>query len=201
MSLQQVSVDRVPPQPWRNGGGVTRELWAWPAAAHWQLRVSVADIAQDGPFSAYPGVDRWFAVLQGQGVVLRFPQGEQVLGPDDDPLGFDGALAPGCWLRDGPTRDLNLMAQRDAGRSRMLRVRPGDEQVVRGPLCALFTAEALLLQVDDAAALELPAGTLAVDPQAPARRWRVRLPAAGRPVATHGPLRAWWLLFEPGART
>lgn len=201
MSIQTVRVDRVPPQPWRNGGGATRELWTWPATSAWQLRISVADIAQDGPFSAYPGVDRWFAVLQGPGVVLRFPQGEQALGPDDDPLSFDGALAPGCRLRDGPTRDLNLMSQREAGRSRMLRAQPGGELLARGPLCALFTAQALQLQVDDAAMLELPAGTLAVDPQAPGQRWRVRLPAAGRPPATHGPLRAWWLLFEPGAST
>jgi len=29
--------------PWRNGGGVTRELLAWPDSKDWALRVSVAD--------------------------------------------------------------------------------------------------------------------------------------------------------------
>mgnify|MGYP003694612933 CR=1 FL=1 len=34
------------------------------------MRVSVADVATDGPFSTFAGVDRWFAVLDGAGVVL-----------------------------------------------------------------------------------------------------------------------------------
>ncbi|MFG5407966.1 HutD family protein [Piscinibacter sakaiensis] len=42
----------MPAQPWRNGGGHTRELWTWPADGPWQARLSVADIAADGPFSA-----------------------------------------------------------------------------------------------------------------------------------------------------
>ena len=50
---------------WRNGGGRTRELLAWPDAADWKVRVSVADVESDGPFSAFPGVQRWFAVLEG----------------------------------------------------------------------------------------------------------------------------------------
>ena len=42
------------PQPWRNGGGRTRELLVWPAGdglggtTDWQLRVSVADITKNG---------------------------------------------------------------------------------------------------------------------------------------------------------
>ncbi len=99
---------------WRNGGGSTRELLAWPAAADWQLRVSVAEIAADGPFSPYPGVDRWFAVLDGVGVVLALPQGERVLRPGDAPIAFAGEAAPACRLIDGPTRDLNLMLRRGA---------------------------------------------------------------------------------------
>ena len=89
----------MPPTPWRNGGGRTRTLWTWPADCvddAWQLRVSLADIDADGPFSAFPGVQRWFAVLQGAGVRLQLPAGPQVLGLHSSPLQFDGALAPGC---------------------------------------------------------------------------------------------------------
>ncbi len=60
----------VAPQAWRNGGGQTRELLAWPAQGPWRLRISRADIDADGPFSAFPGVTRWFTVLQGAGVAL-----------------------------------------------------------------------------------------------------------------------------------
>ena len=48
------------------------ELLARPDARGWQVRVSVAEIGQDGPFSAFPGVTRWFTVLKGAGVELDF---------------------------------------------------------------------------------------------------------------------------------
>lgn len=111
--------DAVAPEPWRNGGGSTRTLLTWPAgsgpAAPWRLRISLADITQDGPFSAFAGVQRWFAVVQGGGVRLRPPaagapgQAALCLRPDSLPHHFDGGQPPDCQLLDGPTRDLNLM--------------------------------------------------------------------------------------------
>jgi environmental stress-induced protein Ves len=68
---------RRPAQTWRNGGGSTRELLAWPEAGAWQLRISVAEITRDGPFSAFAGVQRWFAVLRGDGVRLRLGETAQ----------------------------------------------------------------------------------------------------------------------------
>ena len=104
-----VDADSVLPMPWKNGAGVTRELLRWPAQGDWRLRLSVADIAQDGPFSAFPGVIRWFAVLDGAGVVLSLDGQEHLLRAGDAALRFDGAAAADCRLLDGPTRDLNLM--------------------------------------------------------------------------------------------
>ncbi|GAP34967.1 HutD/Ves family protein [Piscinibacter sakaiensis] len=106
---QRLAVDDVPAQPWRNGGGHTRELWTWPADGPWQARLSVADIAADGPFSAFPGIERHFAVLSGEGVELALPGGPRRVGPRDPACRFDGGAAPGCRLLGGPTRDLNLM--------------------------------------------------------------------------------------------
>ena len=113
MSLQRVTFDGLPVMPWRNGGGVTRELLAWPRADDWAVRISVADIARDGPFSAFSGVERWFAVLAGEGVRLGDPAAEVTA--DDDALRFDGGDAPACALRGGPTRDLNLMLRGATG--------------------------------------------------------------------------------------
>lgn len=128
---QPVHITRLqgaPAQPWRNGGGVTRELLAWSApgnrvanATGWDLRVSVADITQDGPFSAFPGIDRCFTVLEGEGVVLTVSGDDLCLTQDSAPLTFDGALAPGCRLINGPTRDLNLMVRQSTGRAWMRR--------------------------------------------------------------------------------
>jgi hypothetical protein len=112
--MNVVRLADCPYVPWRNGGGRTRELLAWPSAQEWQVRVSVAEIEADGPFSAFPGIDRWFAVLDGAGVILTLPSGERIVRPGDRALAFSGAAAPGCRLIDGPTRDLNLMLRRGA---------------------------------------------------------------------------------------
>ncbi|MEJ6023533.1 HutD/Ves family protein [Ramlibacter sp. PS4R-6] len=109
MNWHQVSLDSVAATPWRNGGGTTRELLAWPNADEWTARVSVADVAAGGPFSSYPGVARWFAVLSGEGVTLRVEGREHVLGRESQPFSFDGASATDCALRGGATEDFNLM--------------------------------------------------------------------------------------------
>jgi uncharacterized protein len=110
--------------PWRNGGGRTRELLAWPNASDWRVRVSVAEIESDGPFSAFDGIERCFAVLGGAGVILSLPQGDTRLTPHDDAVSFAGEAAPMCRLIDGPTRDLNLMVRRGAGKARIARAPP-----------------------------------------------------------------------------
>lgn len=124
MSLRVVRACDAPPTPWRNGGGRTRELFAWPAGPDWKLRISLADVESDGPFSSFPGVQRWFAVLSGAGVVLRFADGERRLDAASAPLAFDGAASPGCSLVAGPTRDLNLML-RGGARGRLERAVSG----------------------------------------------------------------------------
>lgn len=194
--LPLVHLADVAATPWKNGGGLTRDLLLWPPgpanpAADWQLRISVAEVAHSGPFSAYPGVARWFCVLQGAGVVLRFNEGQHTLTPDSPPLHFDGALAPGCELVAGPTLDLNLMARQNAGRAEMGRAVAGVPWVSRAPLRALFTLQGATLQVEGAPALQLPAGTLAYTGQAtPGEAWELGAPDDS----------GWWLAFEPHAR-
>jgi environmental stress-induced protein Ves len=198
-ALQQVPLAGVAPTPWKNGGGLTRDLLLWPPgpAAAWQLRISVAEVAQSGPFSAYPGVARWFCVLQGAGVVLRFSEGphlQTTLTPDSPPLHFDGALAPGCELVDGPTLDLNLMAQQHAGRAEMGRAVAGVPWVSRAPLRAVFTLHGATLLREGQPPVPLAAGTLAfvgVDAQPSAgEAWELAQPGDS----------GWWLGFEPHAR-
>lgn len=52
--------------PWKNGGGVTTEIIVHPAKApmaDFDWRISMANVAQDGPFSIFPGVDRTLCIL------------------------------------------------------------------------------------------------------------------------------------------
>ena len=121
MTWTLVGLDAVRPQPWRNGGGVTRELLAWPASVGWRLRLSVADVQAAGPFSLFTGIERWFAVLEGDGVALRIGEEEHRLTRADPPLQFDGGRNVDCTLPGGATRDFNLMAA--PGRARLWRVR------------------------------------------------------------------------------
>jgi environmental stress-induced protein Ves len=60
--------------PWKNGGGLTREVLWQPTGASlddFDWRVSVAQIDSDGPFSAFPGIDRVITLIDGVGVQLR----------------------------------------------------------------------------------------------------------------------------------
>lgn len=103
---------------WRNGAGWTRQVHAEPAAdgsAEWDWRLSIAEIDADAPFSAFPGVDRVLVLLHGNGMRLRFGDGEvHELLPPHDRLRFAGERALVGELVDGPTRDFNLMWRRDA---------------------------------------------------------------------------------------
>jgi len=146
-------------QPWRNGGGRTRELLTWPAGRpQWQLRLSLAEVSRDGPFSPYPGIERWFAVVDGVGVQLRIGADVHRLDPGHEPLCFDGSLPAACTLIDGTTTDLNLM--HSGGRARMSRAQSAVAWRSPLPQRGLFTRCAGIWRADGAASLQLPAYSL-----------------------------------------
>ena len=111
---------------WRNGAGWTREIFAarddGDASDAWRWRLSIAEIDADAPFSAFPGIDRELVLLSGNGLRLRFADGEAVeLLPPHDSLRFAGERALSGELVDGPTTDFNLMWRRDAVDARLWR--------------------------------------------------------------------------------
>ena len=183
MTALQVGIDSVAPQPWRNGGGVTRELLAWPPGPDWRVRLSVADIEGNGPFSAFPGVARWFAVLEGAGVDLSVAGTTQRLRRGDAPFCFDGGTAADCRLLDGPTRDLNLMLRGATGS--MCCATGAAPWRPAGARCGLFSAVAGRC-VADGEAFDLAAFTLLWFDPAPAK---LVFSAGPHPAAGIG----WWL--------
>jgi environmental stress-induced protein Ves len=105
--------DLLPVTPWRNGGGETREVAAEPSAdGGFAWRVSIATIAQDGPFSAFPGVDRTITLLEGAGVHLVGDGLDHLLDRIGEPFAFPGDLAIDATLLGGVNRDLNIMTRR-----------------------------------------------------------------------------------------
>lgn len=183
-----VRLDDTPPQPWRNGGGVTRELLTWPTATadatdDWQVRISVADIGADGPFSAFPGVQRCFCVLEGDGVDLTVNGITHRLRAGDAPLHFDGAARAHCGLLQGPTRDLNLMLR---GRRGAL-VPAATPWQPPGTPWGLFTMQAGTLQWDGGASRKaVEARSLLCFDQGSRSSARFTRADASEP------LRAWW---------
>jgi environmental stress-induced protein Ves len=168
MTVPRVALAAVAPQPWKNGGGSTRELLAWPRAEGWAVRVSVATIDANGPFSPYPGVTRWFAVLHGAGVRLEFAGSAAIRTPSEAPLLFDGADAPWCELLDGTTTDLNLMLRGSGGA--MHRAAPGSAPDAGARWRALYAAAPARLDIGSAT-IDLPAGTLAWSDDPAPLRW------------------------------
>lgn len=113
----RLALDALAPQPWRNGGGVTRELAAFPTQAggrDFDWRVSVADIAADGPFSRFDGVDRRIVLLSGAGVRLTAQDGrfDHVLDAPGQSFAFAGEAPVRATLLGGATRGLNVMTRR-----------------------------------------------------------------------------------------
>ena len=178
----------APLQAWRNGGGSTRELFVWPATGDWQLRISVADIEGDGAFSFYPGVERWFTVLQGTGVELVLDGQSHRLARGDAPLRFDGGAATDARLIDGPTRDLNLMLRRATGT--MQAAADGLPWCPAAAQCGLFSAVAGHCVVADAEPVEVPAYALLWFDAAPPT---LTFNAGQRPAGLIG----WWLAATP----
>lgn len=186
--MRRVAFAAIAPEAWRNGGGRTRELLRWPSSEEWALRISVADIETDGPFSDFPDVERWFAVIEGAGVTLAFGDIEHRLAFGTPPLRFDGADGPGCHLIDGPTRDLNLMARH--GRSAMRRVAPGvawnEPFAMRGLYCAVAGRWS-----GDRGHCAVSAGTLLWAEAATAEVW------CFEPGDLSSTVAGWWLGFTP----
>lgn len=108
----------IRPEPWRNGGGVTREIASHPKAASaqdgaWDWRVSIADVSKAGDFSVFPGMERVLTVIDGELLLLTVDGGEHPL-EKYRPFRFSGEAASSAALPTGDIRDLNIIARTGA---------------------------------------------------------------------------------------
>jgi len=181
MHPSQVEAER-----WANGGGWTRTLLTWPDPARWGLRISVANIEQAGSFSVFPGVDRWFAVLEGDGVRLATAGRPSVVvrAGDEQLHAFPGDAATECELLDGATRDLNVMVRRHEARTTIRLLRDGDLRS-NAELLACFACGAATLTTGDGKPVALAPIALAwlANPDRETLALKVAAPAP----------RGWWI--------
>jgi environmental stress-induced protein Ves len=167
--------------PWKNGGGVTREVAAVPEQAgldSFVWRVSIADVAQAGPFSRFAGIDRTLVLLSGAGMML-----DEIAEPENGREGeaassgvanvakthaltqpldlarFAGETAIDARLVDGATRDFNLMVRRGAARGEVEVWRRTTQHALSADVVLLYCAEgAVSVSLGDAAAQPLATG-------------------------------------------
>ncbi len=105
---------------WRNGQGVSWEIASYKeeGVADFLWRFAKARIDNNVPFSIYPGMDRIFMMIEGQGMDLEF-EGGKVLQVYEKFVAheFSCDVPLVCKLKGGPSLDLNLFAVRGKWRA------------------------------------------------------------------------------------
>lgn len=156
-------------EPWANGLGQTAVILREPDDGTWRVRISIAQVESDGPFSELVDTQRLLVPLDGA-MELRFPEGRTQRANRFGVLRFDGSPAPHGVLPEGPTRDFNLMLRNGARGdlfartlvdSMVLPAEPGTRWLVylhRGGASVAVDGTALQLAPDDAALLSFAEG-------------------------------------------
>jgi environmental stress-induced protein Ves len=126
--MRAIRIADLPAEPWRNGGGVTRELARSDDAGGLVWRLSVADVESDGPFSHFAGLFRVLTVIEGAGLALNYPGGLIAAGKGT-PVHFRGDIPIDCRLVDGPVRDFNLIFDPRKIELDVIRLGPGAHRI------------------------------------------------------------------------
>lgn len=124
-------------QPWKNGKGVTTELFRVERDGLLLCRLSMATVAEDGPFSLFPGIERNLTVISGPGFRLSGPGVSCDCRPLQ-PVAFPGdVLVAVTGTATGASDDFNVMTARAMPRPDV-RVLSSLETFPSGDLLALF---------------------------------------------------------------
>lgn len=155
-------------EPWANGLGQTALVLREPDDGNWTVRISIAQVESEGPFSELADTQRLLVPLDAA-MELRFPDGRIQRANRFGVLRFSGSPAPFGALPDGATRDFNLMLRGDARGelfartlvdSMVLPAEGGARWLVylhRGDASLSVGGSTLQLAADDAALVGFPA--------------------------------------------
>ena len=148
--------------PWKNGGGVTREVAAFPEGAGFDgfdWRISIADVAAGGPFSRFPGIDRVLTVIEGRGLRLAVEGTYEIdLNERSNPFAFSGDAGCVAELADGPIRDLNVMTRRGTCTAAVRRILASEEIPCRAAATILVALDTLSLGTETLAPYDAAIG-------------------------------------------
>ncbi|MCU6479582.1 HutD family protein [Arthrobacter sp. A2-55] len=140
--------------PWANGGGVTRQVAAGPDPANWDWRISIAEVAKAGAFSAFPGMERIITIIDGELIALTVDGAERAV-EKFRPFRFSGDSDTSATLPTGALKDLNLITRRGAfaGHATILELsKKRPHPVFAGQYAVLLQGSATVSPADEALA-------------------------------------------------
>lgn len=120
--------------PWKNGGGLTREVAVYPPGSDlgsFDWRVSLAEVPQGGPFSTFPEVERQLAVIGGRLELSIAGREVLTLSPQSPPVDFPGDLPASAEPVQSPVFDLNVMTRRGRFAARLRRCSAANSMMLR----------------------------------------------------------------------
>lgn len=143
-----------PSMPWSNGGGITHELLRLSSSdcRPFALRISCAEVASDGPFSIFDGIDRLLIPLEGGGLHLE-SSGDpnsfavrnktlDVISSASTMFAFPGEQPWHCRRVGGDVLDFNIMVARGVGSACATIHWPSTSEGKEIPATYLFALEA-----------------------------------------------------------
>ena len=173
MSIELITPMQWQTQRWQNGGGITHQLCRRDDKHGMLWRLSIAEVASDGPFSRFDNIDRIILLLTGGGFSLHGVGAKlQVLDTPLMPFAFAGETAIHCTLLDGAVRDFNLMTRRDTVQAQLkvltigsaIQTLPLSVQtliyIASGSVNAMLGAKRLTLQAQHTLSLSNESGNL-----------------------------------------
>jgi environmental stress-induced protein Ves len=102
------------PEPWRNGGGVTRQIAGHSCGSGrdggWDWRVSLAEVSKACDISQFPAMERALTVVEGELLLLTVDGAEQPV-EKYRPFRFPGGAATTCALPTGDVRNLDVITR------------------------------------------------------------------------------------------
>ena len=113
--LVLITKEAFTPMPWKNGLGVTQQIYLHEDAEGVRFRISQAAVVKDGIFSDFAGLERTLVLLSDTGMTLSHQHDQQhyshQLQQALDMATFSGADNTFAKLHQGAIEDLNIMVR------------------------------------------------------------------------------------------
>ena len=139
------------PSLWKNGKGETFQRFILPVNSdltNFDVRISMARVQTDGPFSIFPNINRHLMVLEGRGLTLTSSYFDSIeLNAESSAFEFDGQWHIDSRLLDQEVLDFNVMVKKDYYHAGVNKVRLLPGKLVFPPssmLLLLLLAPALI---------------------------------------------------------